>query len=159
MDRDIAQDWEQHVLLGINGVGQKRLQITVKHVICNDLIELYIRLRIDTFHEKLDKRLDGTYFVDDVGDDFHIDDVNEADDSAHRDRYNNLSDEEYEEMMTEERPNQDDIHDAAYGKYISAEVIMYMPGELPRRATVRRRVGYLDGTKVGIYHRNPLMDT
>ena len=37
--------------------------------------------------------------------------------------------------------------------------MMGMPGEGPRRVTVRHRVEELDGAKVLMYHRNPLMDT
>ena len=62
-------------------------------------------------------------------------------------------------MMMEESPKQDDTDDAAYDKYIGAEVMMDVPGEGLRRATVRRCVEELDGEKVGTYHWNPLMDT
>ena len=44
-------------------------------------------------------------------------------------------------------------------KYIGAEVIMDVSGEGPMRAIVRRCVEYLDGERVGTYHRNPHMDT
>ena len=62
-------------------------------------------------------------------------------------------------MITEERPKQDDIYDVTYEKYIDAEVMMDVPEEGLRRATVRRRVEYLDEKKLGKYHQNPLMDT
>ena len=61
--------------------------------------------------------------------------------------------------MTEERPEQDDIDDTDYDKYIGAEVIMNVPGEGQRMATVRCHVENLDGEKGGTYHRNPIMDT
>ena len=61
--------------------------------------------------------------------------------------------------MTEDCPKQDDIDDAAYDKYIGAEVMMDVPGEGPRRATVKRCVEDLEGKKAGSYHRNPMMDT
>jgi hypothetical protein len=63
------------------------------------------------------------------------------------------------DMLAEECPEQHDIDDAAYNKYIGAEVMMDVPGEGSMRATVKRRVEDLDGAKVGTYHRNPLMDT
>ena len=62
-------------------------------------------------------------------------------------------------MITEEHHKQEDIEDAAFVKYIGDEVIMYVPGEEPRRATVRSCVEDSHGTKVGTYHWNPLMDT
>ena len=85
--------------------------------------------------------------------------MDEADEAAHGDGSNASSDKAYGEMMTEECPEQDDIGDAAYDKYIGAEVMMDVPGEGPRRATFRRHVEDLDGTKVGMYHRNPLIGT
>ena len=36
---------------------------------------------------------------------------------------------------------------------------MDVPGECPIRGTVRCRVEDLDGTKVEMYHQNPLMST
>ena len=65
----------------------------------------------------------------------------------------------YGDMMTEERPDQDNIDNAVYGKYIGAEVIMDVSGEGPRRGKFRHRAEDLDGTKVGVYHQNPLIDT
>ena len=61
-------------------------------------------------------------------------------------------------MMMEESPKQDDTDDAAYDKYIRDELMMDVPGEVLRRATVRRCVEDLDGEKVGMYHWKPLMD-
>ena len=62
-------------------------------------------------------------------------------------------------MMMEERPEQENVDDASYKKYIDAEVILHVPGEFTRRATVRRHVEDLDGAKLGTYHWKPLMDT
>ena len=62
-------------------------------------------------------------------------------------------------MKREELPGQDGIDNIYYNKYICVDIIMDVPGEGPRRATVRRRVEDLDGTKVVTYHRNTLMDT
>ena len=61
-------------------------------------------------------------------------------------------------MMTEDSPEQDTIEDAVYNKFICVEVIMDVPGEFPRRATVRRHVEEFYGEKVGTYHQNSLMD-
>ena len=78
---------------------------------------------------------------------------------AHGYESNTLSDEAYGDMMTEERPKQNNIDDTSYNKYIGAEVIINVTGEVPRWATVRRCVEDLDRTKVVMYHSNPLMYT
>ena len=51
---------------------------TVKHVICTDLIDPDMIRRIKKFDEELDTNLDDMNSVDDVGNDFYIDDVDEA---------------------------------------------------------------------------------
>ena len=132
---------------------------TVYNVICTDLIDTDTKHQINKFNEELEKRLDSMNFVDDVGAYFYLDNMDEADKVAHGDWDNNLSDEAYGDMMAEERPEQDYIDDAAYDKYIGVEVIMDVLGEGPRSATVRRRVEYLNGEKLGMYHQIPLMDT
>ena len=77
---------------------------------------------------------------------------------AHGDGSNTLSGEAYGYMMTEESPENDNIDDDAYDKYIGTEVIMDVWGEGLRRATVRHCIEDLDGAKVGIYYRKPLID-
>ena len=102
--------------------------------------------------------MDETNFVDDGGSDLYIENLDESDEAVHGDGYNTPSDEAYGYMMMEDFHEHDNIDGAAYDKYIVAEVIMEVPGEGPRRATVRCRVEDLDGEKVGTYHCNPLMD-
>ena len=80
--------------------------------------------------------MDDTNFVDDVGSDLYIDDVDEANEVSHGDESKTPSDESYGDLITEEFPKQDNIDHAAYEKYV--------PGEGPRRAKVRRCVEYLD---------------
>ena len=70
-------------------------------------------------------------FADDVGADFYIDDVDEYNEAAHEDGSNTLSDEAYGDMMTEERPEKDNIDDAAYNKYVGAAVMMGVAGVGP----------------------------
>ena len=103
--------------------------------------------------------MDDTNFVDRVGDYLYVDGVYESDEEAHGDGSNTPSDKYYGYMMKEERPKQDDIENASHDKYIGAKVMINVPGEGTRRITFRCRVEYLDGTKVGTYHWNPLMDT
>ena len=59
--------------------------------------------RIGRFDEELEKRLDDIKFVDDVGDDFYIDDLDEANEAALGDGVNTPSDEAYVDIMAEDR--------------------------------------------------------
>ena len=111
------------------------------------------------FDEGLDKRLYEMNFSDDVGDDFYIDDMDEADEAAHRNDSNTPSDEAYRDMMAEEHTEKNGINNAAYNKYIGEELIMDARGERTRRETLRNIVEELDGAEVGTYHCNPLMDS
>ena len=87
---------------------------TIAHnVICTNLIDPDMKFRIDKFDGELEKRLDETNFVDDVGAAFYIDDVDEADEASHGDDNTTPSDKSYGYMMEEERPAQDNIDDAA----------------------------------------------
>ena len=83
----------------------------------------------------------------------------EADKTAFTDGANNPSDEAYDDMMVEEHPEQYHIENSAYHNNIGAKAMMDMPGEGPRWATFKRRVEDLDGSKVGTYYWNPLIDT
>ncbi len=132
---------------------------TVQHVTREDLLDQHLGDKIKEFDKALEIRMDDTNFVNDKGDDFYINDIKEADEAAHGNGSNTPTDKEYGDMLTEDCPKQDDIDDAAYDKYIGAEVMMDVPGEGPRRATVKRRVEDLEGKKAGSYHRNPMMDT
>ena len=71
--------------------------------------------------------MDDINFFDDVGSDFYIDGMDEADEAAYGYGSNISSDESYGHMRTEERPKQDYIYYSAYNKYIGSEVIMDVP--------------------------------
>ena len=85
----------------------------VQHVIHTELINPDMKQQIAIFYEELEKQFYDTNFVDDVGAHLYIDDMDEADKSAHGDGPNTPSDEAYGEMITEERPKQEDIDNAA----------------------------------------------
>ena len=68
-------------------------------------------------------------------------------------------DDEYAEMNTKERPEGDDVDSKIYDKYIRSKAMMDVPGEGPKRATVKRRIENKDGSQAGTYHRNPMLDT
>ena len=102
--------------------------------------------------------MDDTNFVDGAKADLYIDDMDEDGEASHGDGSNNPSDESYEDAITEYRPNKGDIENAAYNKYMCDEAMMDVPGGGPMRATVRCCVEDFNGSKVGTYHQNPLMD-
>ena len=131
----------------------------VQHVICTKQIDPYMKQWIVKFDENLEKWLDGTNFIDDVGNYFYVDNVNESNKSVDGDGYNTPTYEAYRDMISEQRPYQYNIDDVAYDKYIGSEVIMNVPGEGPMRVTVRYHVEDLYGMKVVTYHQDPLMDT
>ena len=88
-----------------------------------------------------------------------IDDIDDAEKAAHGDGSNTPSDDEYADMLPEDRPNRDDLDDDAYDRYIGAKVLIDVLGEGSRRATVKRCVRNDYGTVVGNHHQNPLLDT
>ena len=145
--------WVLLVLVHVNS------QTTVQHVTRDEPLDPSMAERVKKFDEDLDKRLDDTDSVNPEVGKLYIGEMDHADDVAHRDSSNTPSDEEYANMKTEDRPEQDDVDDEAYDKYIVAEVILDVPGEGAWRATVKHRVENADGMKAGMYHRNPLMDT
>ena len=66
-------------------------KVATHHVICTDLIDTYMKQRIDKFDKKLEKRLDYTSLVNDVEADLFIDDMDEANEESHGDRSNTSS--------------------------------------------------------------------
>ena len=118
-----------------------------------------MKRQIDKFDEELQKQFDDTKFVDDVGDDLYINNVEEANEAAHGDGANTLRNKSYGYIMIEQFTEKDYIDNVAYDNYICAEVVMGVPGEGSRQEKVGHRVEDLDGEKVVTYHRNPQMDT
>ena len=107
----------------------------------------------------MQKRLDDTNFVNPESSDLYIDEVDDENDVAHGDITQTPGQDEYANMNTEERTDQDNIDGKAYDKYIWAEVMMDVPGEGPRRATVRQHVENEDSSRAETYHRKPLINT
>ena len=82
---------------------------TIHHVIFTDLLDIEMKGGIDKVYEKLEKWLDDTNFVDNIGADLYINDVDEADEAVHGDGSNTPSDESYGDILVEESPEQDGI--------------------------------------------------
>ena len=58
-----------------------------------------MKRRIENFDEELKKRLDDTNFIDDVGANLYIDNVDEVDEAVHGDGANNPINEAYGDML------------------------------------------------------------
>ena len=82
---------------------------------------------MDKFDEELEKRFNDTNFVDNVGANFYIDDVNETNEEAKGGGFNTPGYEAYGEMMVEASLDQYTIDKVAYNKYIGSKVIMDVP--------------------------------
>ena len=67
----------------------------VQHMIYTGLIYPAMKWGIDKFDEELEKRLDGTNYVNDVGSGLYIEKVDGSDETAHEDVSNTPSDETY----------------------------------------------------------------
>ena len=103
--------------------------------------------------------MDDTNFTNPEAGELCIDNIDDSDEIAHADGSNTPSDDEYADMKPEEIPERDDVDNGAYDKYIDTEVMIDVPCEGSRRATVKRRVRNEGGKSAGMHHRNPLMDT
>ena len=90
-----------------------------------------MKRRVDKYDENLEKQLDDTNFVYDVGDDLYNENVDKANKVVHVYGSNTLIYEAYGDMIVEECPEQEGVDDTVYNKYIGAEVIMDVPVEGP----------------------------
>ena len=115
--------------------------------------------RIKGFDKALKERYDENNLTNKEAGDMCIEDIDNADKAVHGFGSNNPSDDEYADIMPEDRTDRDNLDDDAYDRYIGAEVLMDVPGEGSNWATVKRRIRNDDGTVVGTHHRNTLMDT
>jgi hypothetical protein len=89
-------------------------------------------------------------YVDDIDDDMNPGVTREDD-------RNTPSESDYGDMLTDERP--DDEDEEAVDKYLNVELIMNMGTNDERRGRVIKRTRGLDGEPIGRAHANPLFDT
>ena len=137
---------------------------SVFHVTRFDRENPETKARIDSFERQLRERLDDKNFYisgeeglelaawDQDEDDEDYSGVAMADNAGLPPK-----DEEYDDMLTEERPEADESE--AIDKYLSAELILDIGTDNERRGTVTKRARGLDGEPIGHAHANPLFDT
>ena len=88
---------------------------------------------------------------------FILPDVNLPEELDNRDEKNIPSDEEYGDMLFDERPEDDD--EDAIDKYIGMELIMDAGTDFERGARVVKRAKDDEGRPIGTAHSNPIMDS
>ena len=140
---------------------------SVEHVTRDDYLNPDTQTKIKLFNKELEERLDDTNFAlpGEEGVDLKfledIDDDNLFGSMA----YNNLlgiggvtpTVEEYDDMVFEERPEDDD--EEAIDKYLNMELILGAGTDDQRRGRVVKRARGIDGEYIGHSHSNPLFDT
>ena len=131
----------------------------VDHVIRDDYLNPDIKKQIGEFNDKLDKRLDDTKFL--LEDSPHSVDLDYDDDNHNQGVIKNhritLSDDEYGDMLTDDRPESDD--EEAFNNYLTCELIMDVGSGNERKGRVTKRSRVHDGKPMGVTHNNPLFDT
>jgi hypothetical protein len=104
----------------ITNSGKVLSRTTVQHAIRDDYLNMDTKVKIDTFNTEIEAQLDDTNFLTDEAGEaaFYIEDDY---DTGGVDRGTTPTDEEYNDMITEETPEyEEDVFD----KYIGAKLIM-----------------------------------
>jgi hypothetical protein len=135
---------------------------SVEHVTRDDYLQADKKAEIDEFNRKLDETLDDANFIIEGDGEFesmYLEDIDyDMNPGVTRaDDINTPSPEDYDDMNTEERPEEDD--EEAIDKYLNVELIMNMGTNDERRGRVVKRSRGLDGEAIGRAHPNPLFDT
>ena len=135
---------------------------SVEHVTRDDYLEEDKKKEIEAFNKKLEEKLDDTNSQADWPDEFtsmFLEDMDEDYNSGVTyEEENTPTDEEYDDMITEERPEADDAEELL-DKYLNAELILDLGSGTERRGRVIKRSRGLDGEAIGRAHANPLFDT
>ena len=113
-----------------------------------------LKKRIDKFEETLEQQLNNENFQSEETDvDFYLEDVEIAEDDPHV-----PTDEEYGNMIQEDKKDVDEFDNDAYDWYLGAELsIKRGDGEIRGRVVKRARGN--GGESIGRSHNNPLMDS
>jgi hypothetical protein len=124
---------------------------SVEHVTRDDYLQADKKAEIDEFNHRLDESLDDANFIIEGEGEFesmYLDDIEDDGNSGviHMDE-NTPSPEDYGDMNTEDRPEDDEQE--AIDKYLNVELIMNMGTNDERRGRVIKRSRGLDGEAIG----------
>ena len=129
---------------------------TVQHVTQDDLLKDGVKQQVQKYDNAINNRLKDANFVNSENAPYYL--VDDETDPAYGDGSNTPSDAEYGNMTSRpEQPEQDDINNKTYNKYVGAEVEIDKGGEL-RRGRVTCQVRDNNGVPRGRYNRNPFLD-
>ena len=147
----VGSDLSYWVLLGSGKIVSRT---SVQHVTQSDMRDDILKKRIDEFEETLEERLNDENFQSEETDvDFYLEDVEIAENNP-----NAPTDEEYGDMIQEEKKDVDKFDNNAYNWYLGAKLsINRGDGEIWGRVVKRARGN--DGEFIGRSHNNPLMDS
>ena len=135
---------------------------SVEHVTRDDYLQADKKAEIDEFNCRLEESLnDANFIVEGEGkfESMYLDDIEDDVNSgiAYSSDINTPSMEDYGDMHTEDRPEEDD--EEAIDKYLNVELIMNLGTNDKRRGRIIKRSRGLDGEAIGRAHAIPLFDT
>jgi len=141
--------------------GQIVSKTSVEHVTRDDYLENDTKKKIEEFNQRLEERLDDTNFILQGEDGVNLrmlEDITDEDGiGAMAEGGITPTEEEYGDMLVEERPDIED--DEAIDKYINMELTMGVGTDDERRGRVVKRSKGMSGEPIGRAHANPYFDT
>ena len=139
------------------------MKTSVEHVTCDDYHQADKKAKIEEFNQRLDESLDEANFIiegqEGKFESMYLDDVKDDKNPGvvHVDDGNTPSPEDYGDMHTEDRPEDD--NQEAIDKYLNVELIMNMGTNDEQCGHVIKRSWGLVGEAISQAHANPLFDT
>ena len=125
---------------------------TVQHITLSDMAKDTVKTAVQEYDAAVITRLnDDAHLTDEPGI-FYLDDDNDEEGETGE----TPTDEEYGDMLHEDKPNIDDTE--MYDRYLNAEFVVDRGGEQVR-ARVAKRARFDTGAPIGQQHSNPLLDT
>ena len=134
---------------------------TVQHVTRSDILVEDVKMQIERFDQQVEQRLnDDNFIIDDPNlTGFYMEDEYGGPDGELADAGLSPTDDEYGDMMLDERPDDDELSDELMDKYVNAELIFNVGTGNERRGRVTKRAKGAYGETIGTAHTNPLFDT
>ena len=125
---------------------------TVQHITLSDMAQDAVKTEVQDFELAVITRLNDEAHITDEPGIFYLDD-DDNDDEAIGEM---PTDDEYGNMLHEDKPNIDDVE--TYDRYLNAEFVVNRGGE-QIRARVAKRARSDTSTLMGQQHNNPLLNT